>query len=233
MRPASGRGCGSTMQVLSHGGAQPNPIRRRIILLVLLIVVAAVLRFTLLEQHDIIDDEASYLLRGIGYFDYDPSDTARGPTQVFPIQQWWQSLSFTDHPPVVFFTTHVFFALFGVSAFVARLPFALGGLASVFLMYAVGKKLLGEHFGFLAAGVLAFDNFHLWFSRVGFTEAIQIFFKPLPTKSRGFGISRSDPNARRYGATTQWSFWTSVWIFSPSVGSSTGGRFTMSSRSFS
>lgn len=58
-------------------------------------------------------------------------------------------------------------AIGGLNVWTTRAPAALGGILTVFLIYFVGKKLLGKAGGLLAAGFLAVNPWHLLASRWG------------------------------------------------------------------
>jgi mannosyltransferase len=55
--------------------------------------------------------------------------------------------------------------LIGTDEWLLRLPSALAGIASIALLYLLGKKLFDARTGFLAAALLAFSPLHLWYSQ--------------------------------------------------------------------
>ncbi|MFM7767634.1 MAG: glycosyltransferase family 39 protein [Bacteroidota bacterium] len=66
--------------------------------------------------------------------------------------------------------THVFLyiwtSIFGLSEWAVRLPFAIMGAVSVYLVYRVGRSLFSESTGLLASGALAVLAFPLLYSQI-------------------------------------------------------------------
>lgn len=168
------------------------------IMLIVILLVAAFLRLWGLPEADVTTDEAFNGIRSIGYIDFLMSESQKTPYDWYGTGELpgWLMLSFHDHPPLTFIIQHIFFMLLGVSLWGLRLPSALAGIASVYLMHLIGKQLFkgggkgrlaekiplfrwinrGELAGFLAAGLLAINSYHIWVSRIGLQESITIFF---------------------------------------------------------
>src|SRR3989344_1087433 len=125
-----------------NAGMFSNVNNRQI--LIAIFVVAVALRIWSLGAADMIDDEIYYTFRSIGYLDYVGVNEQTTPLYWFNPLPSWAQLSFHDHPPLVFLIQHFFLSLFGVSVFVARLPFVLAGLGSVFLIYLITKRLFDQ-----------------------------------------------------------------------------------------
>ncbi|MDP1719108.1 MAG: glycosyltransferase family 39 protein, partial [bacterium] len=87
---------------------------------------------------------------------------------------WWTQLSFHDHPPLVFLVQHWFIQLFGEYKFAFRLPSALAGILSVYLVYLIGKKLLSSKAGLISAALMAVTVNAVHNSRLGIQEPILI-----------------------------------------------------------
>ena len=121
---------------------------------------------------DIQTDDATYSFRAIGYLDYMDSQLQTTPIDWFEKIPAWSKLSFHDAPPLVFAIQYSFFKLFGISTFVARLPFALAGLGSVILLYFIGQRLYNEKVGLLASFLLTIFSYHTWASKVGYLETM-------------------------------------------------------------
>ena len=162
-------------------------------ILIAILLLGALLRFWGLGSAEIFHDEGLYAFRSIGYFDYIQNDAQTTPVQWFkgqPNLPWWTPLSFHDHPPLFFLIQHLFFNLFGDSLLVARLPSALAGIASIYLVYLIFRrsdlvrriltrsdlqKLERGHVGLLAALLLAVNHIHIWISRSSFLESLLFF----------------------------------------------------------
>ena len=154
--------------------------------LIAILLLGAILRFLGLGSAEFFHDEGFKAFRSIGYFDYIQNDNQTTPVQWFkdlPSLPWWTSLSFHDHPPLFFLVQHLFFRIFGDSLFVARLPSALAGVASVYLVYLISILGFRESIGFpksnyaglLAAFLLSVNLNHVWLSRASLMEAFQVF----------------------------------------------------------
>ena len=140
-----------------------------------LLLLATGLRLYGIARADVINDEVIYAFRSIGYIDFFSSPYQTTPWEWFSDVPWWARLSFHDHPPLTFVIEHIFFKLFGVSIFVLRLPFALAGIGTVWLLYALVKRLVNPTAGLLAALLLAVNQYHVWVSRTGLQESLVIF----------------------------------------------------------
>ncbi len=65
-----------------------------------------------------------------------------------------------------------FQALGGMNVWTTRLPAAAAGLGAILLIYFVGARLFGRLTGLAAAGILAFNPWHLLVSRMGLEAAL-------------------------------------------------------------
>ena len=162
--------------------------------LLCVILFGAILRFWGLGSAEFFHDEGFYAFRSIGYLDYIQNDYQTTPIQWFkdlPSLPWWTHFSFHDHPPLFFLIQNIFFKVLGDSLFIARLPSALAGIASIYLAYLLGKKsfqdyksptssgsrtFMGEYAGLFAAFLLSINLIHIWISRSSLMESVQILF---------------------------------------------------------
>lgn len=151
-------------------------VKNKNYLLAGILILAAFLIFFNFSRADIQGDDAIYSFRAIGYLDYMDSQLQTSPINWFESIPLWSRLSFHDAPPLVFLIQYLFFKLLGVSLFSARLPFALAGVGSVFLLYLLTKHLYNEKVALLASFILAIFTYHTWASRVGYLEPIVLFF---------------------------------------------------------
>ena len=155
-----------------HPGETGAAFRRlRVPAVLLLIALVFVSRFWNFTVSDMVGDDALYSSRALGWLDY------LGGGQTTPIQwfekiPWWGYLSFHDAPPLVFAVQRLFFAVFGFNVFAARLPFALAGVALIWLAYALFKRFKNEKWALGAAFVLAASTHAAWIGRTGFLEGV-------------------------------------------------------------
>lgn len=146
-------------------------------ILIAILLVSAVLRVGWLSRGDTVSDEVLLAFRSLGMIDFDEAETQTTPWEWHdPNIPSWAKISFHDHPPLVFWTQHFSMKIFGESNFGFRLPSALFGIASVFLIFLLGKKLFSEKIGLLAAALLAVTLNNIYVSRIGIMESYLIFF---------------------------------------------------------
>jgi len=110
------------------------------------------------------------------------------PGQIFDLK--YNQTFYWDHPPLGFWLEAVSFKIFGVSEFSARLPQALLGIASVILIFLIGRKLKNELVGLNAGLILLSSRWFLFRARTGnldillaFTQLL-VFYFSLKLKSK-------------------------------------------------
>ncbi len=146
-------------------------------ILILILVISAILRFAGLSRGDAINDEIFYGFRAIGPMDFDQAELQTTPLEwLDPAIPTWTSLSFHDHPPLVFWIQHLSIKIFGENNVAMRLPSAIFGIASVYLIFLLGTALFSTTAGLVAAGLLSVTVNHVYISRVGMQESYLIFF---------------------------------------------------------
>ncbi len=69
------------------------------------------------------------------------------------------------HPPLYYYLLHFWVLVFGSSEFSLRFPSVVFGLLTVPVIWAVGRRLLGESSGFLAAALVSISPLFLWYSQ--------------------------------------------------------------------
>ncbi len=145
--------------------------------LIIILLVAAFLRLYGLERGDTVNDEVFYAFRAIGLMDFD-----KAPDQTTPLEWFdgripqWTNLSFHDHPPLVFWMEHFFMNIFGEKVWAFRLPSAILGVASIYLVYLLGSLLFSESAGIIASAFFAVILNNVYISRTGIQESYVIFF---------------------------------------------------------
>lgn len=148
--------------------------KKSIGILVGIFLFASLLRFAYITRHDSYTDEAILALRAIGLMDYDASPMQTTPWQWFPAVPWWARLSLHDHPLGFLVLQHWAMQFLGETVLAARFPAVLAGIASVYLVYCLGRKLFGEKAGLLAAALSAVQSYLLWVSRLGIQDGVVI-----------------------------------------------------------
>lgn len=148
-----------------------------------ILALATILRLWNLPAGDITgNDEVLYGFRAIGMLDYD-----NAPKQTTPLEwqdpsadsgqvPWWAKLSFHDHPPLAFLIQNIFMKIFGENVFAFRLPSALLGILSIYLVYLIGSRLFSKNTGLITAALMAVTINHVYISRIGIQESYVIFF---------------------------------------------------------
>lgn len=145
-----------------------------------ILILAGFLRLYGLNRGDAISDEVLLAFRAIEMVDFDEGDFQRTPLEWFDSSPggvpWWTGLSFHDHPPLVFFTQHIFMKVFGENTVAFRLPSVIFGLGSVYLVYLLGALLFSIEAGLFSSLLLAITVNHVYISRIGLQESYVIFF---------------------------------------------------------
>jgi len=127
---------------------RPGEAARVVLCLGAIMAIGAFLRFHNLDTPSMWADEMQAAFGASFPIDY--------------LMRWIMAIEV--HPP----TYHLllkFFLLFGDSAFVLRLPSALAGVGTIYLVYWLAAENAGVKAGLLAAALLAGDTLHIWISR--------------------------------------------------------------------
>lgn len=84
------------------------------------------------------------------------------------------------HPDAHLIGTHILLfsviKIFGTDVFFIRLPFALMGIASIYLIYLIGKKWFNEQVGLLCASAICFLEFTVLYSQIARPYIFGFFF---------------------------------------------------------
>lgn len=129
--------------------------------LLFLIIAGAFIRFYNLENLSLSNDELSALSRAM-------------------LPNLYELIWNGVHPDAHLIGTH--FLLFGIikifgsDVFFIRLPFALMGVASIYLIYTVGKKWFSESTGLLCATAVCFLEFTVLYSQIARPYIFGFFF---------------------------------------------------------
>lgn len=154
--------------------------------LLLIIIVAAVLRLINLGSGDITgSDEVFYVFRGLGMLDFDNSPAQPSVWELLEQRgaglPAWARLSFSDHPPLIFLVENISMKVFGENNSAFRLPSAILGIASVYLLYLIARRIFNEKTAIVAAAVYAVTLNAVYISRLALQEAAVILFLLLST----------------------------------------------------
>ena len=118
------------------------------VILVLVLLLAAGLRFCRLDAQSFWNDEGN---------------SARIAER--SIQLILEGAAGDIHPPLYYLALHFWRALMGQSEFALRAFSAVGGVALVALIYALGAQLFGPHTGLAAALLAAINPFQIYYSQ--------------------------------------------------------------------
>lgn len=129
--------------------------------------------------------------------------------------EWWNTppTGFAyewTHPPLAKLGMVLGMKLFGENSFGWRIPGALLGVGSVFLVYLLAKIIFeDEAIGLLSAGVFSLDGLALVMSRIGMNDSYILFFALLSIylflKQKDFGSALS------FGLALA-SKWSAIWV---------------------
>lgn len=75
-----------------------------------------------------------------------------------------------------FYVTALFFKLFGISTFTARLPFALLGLFGLWGFYRIGRTLFRHRLGLLVSGIASLSFYYIFYIRQCRYYALSLIF---------------------------------------------------------
>ena len=133
----------------SIGGADPHNPRRNAIFLVIVLLLGAVLR-----------------LSGLGTesFWYDESLTTLSARVPFP-QIIGAVRQHENAPPFYFVLINLWAKVFGSSDVALRWPSALLGIATIGVLYCLGRELFDQTIGLTAAALLAVSPIHIAYSQ--------------------------------------------------------------------
>ncbi|MDO8638562.1 MAG: glycosyltransferase family 39 protein [Candidatus Daviesbacteria bacterium] len=88
----------------------------------------------------------------------------------------WNGNAYIDHPPAIFTIMAIFIKLFGDSEFWVRVTSAILGLASIVVMYFLGKELFNKWVGLASAAALPSSFWFLFRARSGNLDVPLTFF---------------------------------------------------------
>jgi 4-amino-4-deoxy-L-arabinose transferase-like glycosyltransferase len=174
---------------------------RSLQVLLLLLILGAILRLFQLGSASLWLDEATTL------------GSAR--RSLFEI---WNFLSMNEFTPPLFFWMEHAMLTFGDSETVLRLVPALSGILTIPIFYAIGVELLDRKAGILAAALLTFSPFAIFYSQEARAYSTMLFFLSVAfyffLRTRRTGARR---DALLFGIFSSISLWTHLFASVPVV----------------
>lgn len=153
----------------------------RLLIIAGIFLLGATLRFYHLGAGEILGDEPTYSVRSQGWVDTLASDTQTTPYQWFDVVPWWTKLSFHDHPPLVFWFQWLAQAIAGPGIVAARAVSVIFGIATIYILYILTKRLTNAQTAMWAAIVWSVNVTAVSFSRWALMESVSVFFILLTT----------------------------------------------------
>ena len=132
--------------------------KKEILVLIAVILFGGILRFFHLERWSFWIDEVLCVL----------------DAQDFSFEQFQIN-------PVPYIAVRLSISIFGLSEFGSRVIPAFVGIASILLIYSMGKSLISKHVGILSALFLATLNWHVYWSQNARAYVFTLFFALLAT----------------------------------------------------
>lgn len=120
-------------------------IDTEIIFLLAILVIGISLRFSIIGNTALSIDEA---------LKYDGASAYRNG-------YFWVDI---DHPPINKYLIALSTEVIGKDELAIRLPNFFLSIATIFLVYAIGKKIYNKHVGVISAFIISFCNFHIGYS---------------------------------------------------------------------
>jgi uncharacterized membrane protein len=112
------------------------------------LVLSGLLRIFAINQSLWLDEATTALTTKLSYFDIFTQFTPKD-----------------FHPPLYYFLMKFITSFSGISEIALRLPSVLAGIATVFVIYLIGKKLFTKQIGIVAALLLATSPLHIYYSQ--------------------------------------------------------------------
>lgn len=111
---------------------------------------------------------------------WDEGVYAQVAQEIFKSNNWidltFAGVAWSDKPPLCMWVTAVFYKIFGVNEFSARLFSALCAMATVISVYLLGKTLYSRRAAFASALFLLSVQHFIWSAKVGMLDAAFTFF---------------------------------------------------------
>lgn len=146
------------------------------IILIGILSLAFFLRFYNIDYSDFTGDEAIVVAKALGIVRAG-SYYRRTPFLDDVVNFWTLSIILKHHHPPMEITAHIpVLVFFGVTEFVARMPYLFSGVISVLIFYKIAKELFGTMEGHIAALLSAITGYFIAFSRHVQFEGLFLLF---------------------------------------------------------
>jgi mannosyltransferase len=170
---------------------------RHIPALLFLIIVGAFLRFYHLGYNSLWLDEATTHLYAQKSF----------------LEIWGIATGGEFNPPIFYWIEHIMLH-FGNSELILRLVPAILGVLTIPLFYLIGKELVDENVGLIAAALISFSPFHIYYSQEARAYTTVLFFVSLALIC--YLRARSSQESIYwilFGIFSAFAFWTHFYSF--------------------
>jgi 4-amino-4-deoxy-L-arabinose transferase-like glycosyltransferase len=141
-----------------------NFLKRNVVLIAIMIV-ASVLRFYHLQFQSPWDDELATMIE---------SNPLLNQKEAYN-----KYLEYESMPPLYFIMLRWIFSIFGYKVEVLRFISAIGGVASIYSIYLLGKELHTKRVGVFAALILSVNQMHIYYSQEGRPYSYLVCFTAL------------------------------------------------------
>jgi len=134
-------------------------------------------------------------------------------TSLKSFSEIWTIIATGDfNPPLFYWIEHVIL-LFGTNEIVLRIIPVVLGVLTIPLFYLIGKELLDRNVGILAAALLAFSSFHIFYSQEARAYSAMLFFASLSIFFFLKAIQENDiKNWILFGVFSAVAFWLHFYV---------------------
>ncbi|MFA6295629.1 MAG: glycosyltransferase family 39 protein [Candidatus Paceibacterota bacterium] len=146
------------------------------VFLIIICLIIIVTRFVPISFGDFYGDNAINSFRSYGWLDYFGTSGQTTPLQWFGNIPGWANLSFHDAPPLAFIIQWIFFAILGGGTVIARLPFVIAGILSIWLVYCLLKRLTNQKIASIATIFYTVSSYAIWAGQASYLEGIEELF---------------------------------------------------------
>jgi len=134
-------------------------------------------------------------------------------TSVKTFTEIWAVIGSGDFNPPLFYWLEKGMLIFGSSEFILRFIPALLGILTIPLFYLIGKEFLDRNAGIIAAALLTFSSFHIYYSQEARAYSPMLFFASLAMLFFLKAIQQNDTkNWILFGLFSAIAFWLHFYV---------------------